>query len=158
MKNRSDQGVSAIEFALVLPLLLILVFGIIEFSFLLFDKAVITNASREGARAGIVYSTDGENPIQVSDDTIRAVVRDYVNDDGGSSSLISLGSAGPQTLQDGDIAITRADPDGDGVEDLTVRVTYTYTFLLFPNMAALVGGNFQLLTVPLIGETLMRME
>ncbi len=54
MKIKSENGASAVEFALVLPLLLVLVFGIIEFSIFLYDKAVITNASREGAQAGDV--------------------------------------------------------------------------------------------------------
>jgi Flp pilus assembly protein TadG len=40
-----------------------LLFGIIEFGIILYDKAMITNASREGARAGIVYS----EPIIIPD-------------------------------------------------------------------------------------------
>ena len=55
MKTRllkGNNGASAVEFAVVLPLL-VLPFGIIEFSLALYDKAMITNASREGARAGI---------------------------------------------------------------------------------------------------------
>ena len=50
-------GVAAVEFALILPLLLALLFGMAEVSLLLYDQAVITNASREGARAGIVLKT-----------------------------------------------------------------------------------------------------
>ncbi|HKK00735.1 MAG TPA: TadE/TadG family type IV pilus assembly protein, partial [Desulfuromonadales bacterium] len=59
MKRRHERGASAVEFALVLPLLLVILFGIIEFGFILYDKAMITNASREGARAGIVLYTPG---------------------------------------------------------------------------------------------------
>jgi Flp pilus assembly protein TadG len=51
---KNQQGVAAVEFALILFPLVLLVFGTIEFSTLLYDKAMITNASREGARAGIV--------------------------------------------------------------------------------------------------------
>ena len=54
MKIKSENGASAVEFALVMPLLFVLIFGIIEFGIFLYDKAVITNASREGARAGVV--------------------------------------------------------------------------------------------------------
>jgi Flp pilus assembly protein TadG len=39
----------------MLPLLLIILFAIIEFSVALFNQAVMTNATREGARAGSVY-------------------------------------------------------------------------------------------------------
>jgi Flp pilus assembly protein TadG len=55
LKNRQAlQGAAVIEFALILPLLLLLLIGGIDMSLALYDKAVITNASREGARAGIV--------------------------------------------------------------------------------------------------------
>ncbi|OAJ56745.1 hypothetical protein A6V36_33145 [Paraburkholderia ginsengiterrae] len=53
---RRQSGTAVVEFGLVLPLLLLLLFGIIEFSVMLYDKAVITNASREATRQGVVYS------------------------------------------------------------------------------------------------------
>ena len=52
--KNGERGASAIEFAVILPLLLVVLFGIIEFGFVLYNKAVLTNACREGARAGIV--------------------------------------------------------------------------------------------------------
>jgi Flp pilus assembly protein TadG len=58
MKMTNQKGAAAIEFAVILPLLLVIIFGIIEFSVYFFDKAVITNASREGARAGVVFADD----------------------------------------------------------------------------------------------------
>lgn len=58
-KMMKDQlGAAAIEFALILPLLMLVVFGTIEFGLLLFNQHVVTNASREGARAGIVSRLD----------------------------------------------------------------------------------------------------
>jgi Flp pilus assembly protein TadG len=53
-KCKSQKGAAVIEFALILPILLLLLLGTIDGSLALYDKAVITNASREGARAGIV--------------------------------------------------------------------------------------------------------
>ncbi len=50
------RGAVAVEFALTLPLLLILLFGIVEFGVMMYDQAVITNAAREGARWGAVQS------------------------------------------------------------------------------------------------------
>ena len=53
---RKDQtGASAVEFAIILPLLVVFVFGIIEFGLIFYNKAMLTNASREAARAGIVF-------------------------------------------------------------------------------------------------------
>ena len=44
-----------VEFALVAPLLFVLLFGIIESCLILYDQAFITNASREGARYAAMY-------------------------------------------------------------------------------------------------------
>ncbi|MGD8892889.1 MAG: pilus assembly protein, partial [Desulfobacterales bacterium] len=49
-----QNGATVVEFAIILPLLIVFLFGIIEFGLLLYNKQVITNASREGARAGLV--------------------------------------------------------------------------------------------------------
>jgi hypothetical protein len=61
IKMKNNRGVAIVEFAIVLPLLAILLFGIIEFGFIIYNKAMITNASREGARIGIVYRIDSGN-------------------------------------------------------------------------------------------------
>ena len=58
------------EFAIVMPLLFVILFGIIEFGILLYDKAMITNASREGARAGIVF----DSTLRNEDNTINSEV------------------------------------------------------------------------------------
>ena len=51
---KNQKGTTVVEFAIILPLLLLLIFGIIEFGLFLFNRHVITNAVREAARAGIV--------------------------------------------------------------------------------------------------------
>ncbi len=50
------KGAAMVELAITLPILLIVFFAIMEFGLILYDKALITNASREGARAGIVFN------------------------------------------------------------------------------------------------------
>ena len=59
---RGQAGSNLVEMALVSPLLLLLVFGIVDFSLALFNKAVITNAAREGARAGMALRTPRLDP------------------------------------------------------------------------------------------------
>src|SRR5689334_13284106 len=61
-----QRGAAVVEFALLLPLLLAITFGIVEFAIALYDKAVITNASREAARAGIVYAVPQPTNAQIS--------------------------------------------------------------------------------------------
>lgn len=56
--KKNESGVSLIEFALVLPLLLALVLGIIEFGWLFNGYITITGAAREGARFAVVGKDD----------------------------------------------------------------------------------------------------
>jgi Flp pilus assembly protein TadG len=51
---RRNRGQSVVEFALVLPLLLLLVFGITEFGRAWLTQNILTSAAREGARLAIV--------------------------------------------------------------------------------------------------------
>jgi Flp pilus assembly protein TadG len=52
--RKDRRGAAAVEFALVAPVLMLLVFGMIEFGRLVMVQQVLTNASREGARVGIL--------------------------------------------------------------------------------------------------------
>ena len=142
---RRENGTAAIEFAIILPLLLLLVFGIIEFSLLLYNKAMITNASREGARAGVVYHYDDKNTTTKDDDTyhpgnatIEAKVAQYLQ-----ARLMTFGD--PQdttpvirryTIDDTVTPPTRTliDEPSWGQEEagdsLEVTVTHEYSFLV----------------------------
>jgi Flp pilus assembly protein TadG len=51
--RRDMHGVTAIEFALIAPLLIILTMGIIEFSLIMLSSAIIENASSAAARIGM---------------------------------------------------------------------------------------------------------
>lgn len=136
-KKKKQRGVAAVEFAIILIPLVLLVFGTIEFSTLIYDKAMITNASREGARAGIVYSY----PNRISDAEIVNVVNTYC-----SNHMISLGGDSPVGT-----TITRAgNSSGD---PLTVRVSYVYRFLILPSFMAALSDGLSLEAV-----TVMRME
>ena len=56
--GRADAGAAALEFALVLPVLLALVFGMIEFGFAFQAQLAIVHAAREGARLASVNKYD----------------------------------------------------------------------------------------------------
>jgi Flp pilus assembly protein TadG len=85
LKRRMErqEGASVVEFALSLLALLTILFGIIEFSIFIYNRQVITNASREGARAGIVA-----RPVRMSNADIETVVRQYCD-----QYLVTFGSS-----------------------------------------------------------------
>jgi Flp pilus assembly protein TadG len=51
---RRENGQDVVEFALILPLLLLLIFGIVEFGIVMFSYNTISNAAREGARVSVI--------------------------------------------------------------------------------------------------------
>ena len=58
--HRSERGAAMVEFALVLPLLIMLVFGIITFGRAYFAKVELASAVREGARAAALGKSNGD--------------------------------------------------------------------------------------------------
>jgi Flp pilus assembly protein TadG len=50
----NECGAIAAEFAILLPVLLLIVFGTMEFGMMMYGREVVTNATREGARHGII--------------------------------------------------------------------------------------------------------
>ena len=68
MSRRSDRGAAAVELALVLPVLLTLVLGIVDFGFAFNAKIAITQAAQEGARLASVQkdATQGEVSSRVN--------------------------------------------------------------------------------------------
>ena len=105
-----QRGAAVVEFALILPILLILLVGTIDASLALYDKAVITNASREGARAGIVARSPS-----LTDAQIQQIVQNYLQ-----GALVSLGSTSALPAVQIQKGIWNGDP--------TLQVTVRYTF------------------------------
>lgn len=68
--GRDDQGASLIEFALVTPLLLLLVLGIIEFGWLLGQYNDVRHGAREGARFAAV---DAGTSTEIKDHVCAAM-------------------------------------------------------------------------------------
>ena len=59
-RRRSESGAAAVEFALVLPLLMLLLFGIISYGVMLSFRQSLSQAAAEGARAAAVTFVVGQ--------------------------------------------------------------------------------------------------
>ena len=146
--SSKQKGAEVIEFALILPFLLLILFGIMEFGIIVYDKAIITNASREGARSGVAFKC----PL-LTTDQIQAVVTNY------STGLLSFAPVTTVPV----ITVTPTPPttittcgENSGTA-LTVSVSYSYNFLVFGNLFALFVPGF---TNPLVlsATTVMNYE
>ena len=83
MNHHHQKGAQAVEFALVLPFMILIIFAVLDFGILVYDKAIITNAGREAARRGVILSGAAWNPA-----LIKQVACNYAKD-----SLITVSSA-----------------------------------------------------------------
>jgi Flp pilus assembly pilin Flp len=61
MAQRDEEGAAAVEFAFLLPLLVLLLFGFIQFGLALNTRIQATNAAREAARAAVVGIDDWDD-------------------------------------------------------------------------------------------------
>jgi len=115
----NQKGTTAVEFAIVLSLLITLIFGIIEFGLFIFNRQVITNAAREGARYGIVA-----RPERLSNVEIKTEVLKY-----SKQHLITFGD---DVLTADDIVIPARCLQFQC--NLQVQVDYEYEFLFLSNL------------------------
>lgn len=140
---KNQKGTELVEFAIVGLLLFLVLFGTIDFALLLFDKQVITNASREGARRGIVQSSP-----RISVGEMQSVANNYCK-----NYLINFTKTDPVVA----VKSTSGTICGAFGEDLTVTVSYNYKFLAIPNVMKAAGGS---LSDPftLVSQTVMKCE
>jgi Flp pilus assembly protein TadG len=116
-KSNSASGAALVEFALALPIFIVLIFGVIEFGLVMHAKGIITQASREGARYGVTYSL---TPKTAAD------IQNYV-----SAYLTSVGFSGAT------VTVTLGDP-------LSVKITYPYSFMVLPDFVTGFAGDMTL--------------
>lgn len=127
---KREEGQTIIEFALIAIMFFMVFFGIIEFSFLMYNQQVVANAAREGARFGIVSRPDA-NKILVGD--IENKAREYAE-----NNLVSFGDKNfvPQAT------IEPSAPSCTHFQDkLTVDVRYDYSFLFLPFVKKTLGST-----------------
>ncbi len=136
-----EDGVVAMEFVILFPLFLLIVVGILELGHLFYVRHTLTNASREGARAAVLYYP-GSDRISWAQNQAITTVNNYLNPTGGTPRLPGINVAVPPPVVSG------------SATGSTVTVTVTAT------NAALVLGEivtaFKNLAVS--GQTTMKLE
>ncbi|MBS4213279.1 MULTISPECIES: TadE/TadG family type IV pilus assembly protein [Neobacillus] len=106
---KSEKGQSLVEFALVLPVLLLLLFGIVDFGRILHAYLTIDHAGREAARAASIGSANIEQ--------------------------VAVENAVGISLTTGNVKVTKGSPTSN---DVTIAITYPITFLT-PIISSVIG-------------------
>lgn len=152
--RRSERGAALVEFALVLPLLLVVIAGIVDFGFLFQRYEVVTNAAREGARLASLPAYNGQT------DLIRAHVRNYVQQ-GLALDNAAMTGVLPNTAAAVNIANTTLSYTVGGgtyqIPAVSVTVTYNHSFLMLGPVLGLIGGSWGN-TMNIVGFSQMRLE
>ncbi len=118
-----QSGATAVELALLLPIFLLTIDGVIEFGLLMHDKNILRNAVTQGARAGIVY----KNP-KLDNFEIETIVRNYT-----TNFLISFNTSSNLSV------LVVQSPSQAYQTPLTVSATYTYSSLLGGSVFSAIG-------------------
>jgi Flp pilus assembly protein TadG len=113
------RGQALAEFALVLPIFLALIFGVIEAGRFIFHYEVLNNATREGVRYAIIHGENSADPIGPGDEAVmESVISDATFSLVGQIDTVTLVYSGPNGA---------TNKRGSNVE---VGVTFTYSPLM----------------------------
>jgi Flp pilus assembly protein TadG len=135
---RSEHGAELIEMAIVTPILLLLVMGVVDFGFLFQRYVVLTNAAVEGARVATM-------PGYTEADA-RARVEAYAADGGIDGVVVP-------TV----VAVALPGAGGGTWPARQVTVTHVYTLQYVTPIVVLIGGS-SAADVTLTARSTMRMQ
>ena len=134
-----ERGTSILEMAIVLPLLLLLLFGIAEFGLAFVQWQTLANAAREGARVGVRFRDPADCAANAQGE-VDATVINY------AATMIQ---AAPTIVVNG---LCAGPPNS-----VTVTATVPYDFQVLPALQGLFGGG-GVADTTLIGSSTMRNE
>jgi Flp pilus assembly protein TadG len=104
-RRRGDRGAAAVEFALVLPVLLLVIFGIVDFGRMLYIKITLTQAAESSARATAILGQQ----------------------QGVQEAKTAIGDLDPNQLDPPDVHACPSPPDP--TQNATVTLTYHFQFV-----------------------------
>jgi Flp pilus assembly protein TadG len=140
---RQKQGSIALEFAIIIPVFFLLVFGIVDFGHAWYMRQIISNASREGARYGTRYSSVGGT--RVIPNTLNPSISSYLT----SKYSSILPSDANMQVTPGGTGYT----SGNTGDDLSVKVDATKHWWVVGHLVPGIGS-----TTTLSSTTWMKVE
>jgi Flp pilus assembly protein TadG len=140
--RRGERGAELVEFALVLPILMLVLAGMVDMGFLFKNYEVVTNAAREGARMAALPGWTETDVKQRVSAYLRA---------GGLN-----GAAGATTISQ--VVLVTDAATGRSINGIKVVVTYPHTFMILGPISQLVQGAAVTNDINLTAVATMRTE
>jgi Flp pilus assembly protein TadG len=145
-QSHRERGAAAVEMALILPLLLLIVGGIIDFGRFFYTQNIVVNAAREGARSRAMGYTTADSDTRISQSLTGVQGGGYTTSywlvQGTGNTLTAAGSP-----PNGDCPETSPGP----LDRQRVTVTVTgFSYIVLGPVSRLFGG---LLTPPVPAGT-----
>jgi len=133
-RKNGEKGQALVEFTLLIPVFMLLLFAIIDFGMGFYTWISVTNAAREGARLGVVMATEQ----QISDRVYQAA---------------SLPNEGTQ------MTVTVTNAQGQPGESVVVKVDYDYDLITpLAGVVSFVSGDIIGPTLTFSSTAEMRLE
>jgi hypothetical protein len=143
--EKGQKGQALVEFALLVPIFLILMFAIVDFGMGFYSWITVTNSAREGARIGAVQASTTE-----IEERVKATA-DLINED--DNMTVTVG-CGPWS----DPPPTDPCPSQQG-ESVVVKVDYKYDLITpLASLIAFLSGDTFGSTLTLSSTAEMRLE
>jgi Flp pilus assembly protein TadG len=131
-KCHDERGANAVEFAFLVPILILLIFGIISFGWLFSQQLALNNAVREGARFAVaVGNTTAQQCDQIQPTVRNALVGSTITNT--SAVAVTAKKVGDVNNCSGVTILCEDsfDPDdGGAIASIEVNATYPATFIL----------------------------
>jgi len=133
-KAVKEDGQAMVEFALVLPILLLILCGILDFGWMFYNQLALNNICREGARYAVVNTAADH-----STDAIEHHIQNYIISD--------------YAVGDVEVEIRYSQPLDPVAGNVTVRVSKSFKWIT-PLIGSVTGSPTKLLDA----EVIMKVE
>lgn len=101
-KDKKEDGQAMVEFALILPVFLLILCGIIDFGWLFYNQLSLNNACREGARYAVVHTAEDGETLSIINHIENTTTTVFAND----GVDISVTYSSPNDPTSGDITVS----------------------------------------------------
>lgn len=101
-KLKREDGQSMVEFALILPIFLLILCGIIDFGWLFYNQLSLNNACREGARYAVVHTAENADTQAIINHIENLSTNVFAND----GVDITVTYSAPSDPTSGDITVS----------------------------------------------------